>query len=108
MSKVRKNIYQILKGGFLTNEGAFKNWRMILFVVLLLLIMISSAHSSDKKVIKIAELNKKHRELRAQYIDTKTKLMQLKMESEVREKAMKMGLKPAKTPPKKIIVQIKE
>lgn len=108
MSKVKKNIYQILKGGFLTNEGAFKNWRMILFIVGLLLIMISSAHSSDKKVIKIAELNKQQRELRAQYIDTKTKLMRMKMESNIRERAKELGLKPAKTPPQKIIVQHKE
>ncbi len=108
MSKVKKNIYQILKGGFLTNEGAFKNWRLILFVVGLLLIMISSAHSSDKKVIKIAALNKEQRELRAQYIDTKTRLMRMKMESNIREKAKKLGLMPTKTPPKKIIVQHKE
>lgn len=108
MSKVKKNIYQILKGGFLTNEGAFKNWRMILFIVGLLLIMISSAHSSDKKVIKIAELNKQQRELRAQYIDTKTKLMRMKMESNIRDKAKKLGLKPTEIPPKKILVQHKE
>lgn len=108
MSKVKKNIYQVLRGGFLINEGAFKNWRLILFIVGLLLIMISSAHSSDKKVIKISELNKQQRELRAQYIDTKTRLMRMKMESNIREKAKKMGLKPAKTPPKKITVQHKE
>lgn len=108
MTGVKKNIYQILKGGFLTNEGAFKNWRLILFVVGLLLIMISSAHSSDKKVIKIAELNKEQRELRARYIDTKTRLMRMKMESNIREKAKELGLKPTETPPKKITVQHKE
>ncbi len=105
MSTVKKNIYQILKGGFLTNEGAFKSWRMILFVVILLLIMISSSHSSDKKVIKIANLNKEQRELRAQYIDTKTRLMRMKMESNIRQKAKEMGLIPPETPPKKIIVE---
>ena len=108
MSIVKNSIYQILRGGFLTNEGAFKNWRMILFIVGLLLIMISSAHSSDKKVIKIAELNKQQRELRAQYIDTKTKLMRMKMESNIREQSKQLGLAPTKTPPKKIIVKRKE
>ena len=108
MSKVKKNIYQILKGGFLTNEGAFKNWRMILFIAGLLFIMISSSHSSDKKVIKISELNKKQRELRAQYIDTKTRLMRMKMESNIRKKATELGLKPTQIPPKKIIVQLKD
>ncbi len=108
MSKVKKSIYDVLKGGFLTNESAFKNWRMIIFIVVLLLIMISSAHSSDKKVIKISELNKLKRELKAEYIDTQTTLMQMKMESNIRQRAKKMGLQPAKTPPKRIKVINKE
>lgn len=99
-----KNLYSFLRGSFLTDESAFKNWRIIIFVVALLLIMISSAHRADKKVIKIAELNKKMRELRAEYIDTGTILMRMKMESNIREKAIEIGLKPSENPPKKIII----
>ncbi|MFD2566421.1 FtsL-like putative cell division protein [Pseudotenacibaculum haliotis] len=108
MSKVKKSIYDVLRGSFLTNESAFKNWRMIIFVVALLLIMISNAHSADKKVLKISELNKLKRELRAEYIDTQTTLMRMKMESNIRQKAKKMGLQPAKTPPKRIKVISKD
>ena len=53
MSKLKKGVYGFLRGSFLTDESAFKNWRIIIFVVGLLLIMISSSHKSDKKVIKI-------------------------------------------------------
>ncbi len=102
MSKVKKSVYDILRGSFLTDESAFKNWRIIIFVVILLLIMISSAHKADKKVIQISELNKKKRELRAEYVDTGTILMRMKMESNIRDKVKAIGLKPAKTPPKKI------
>lgn len=108
MSKVKRNIYDILKGSFLIDESAFNNWKIILFVVLLLLITITSAHNIDKKVIKISELNKKKRELRAEYVDTGTLLMRMKMESSIREKAIKRGLKPSKTPPKKIKVTYKD
>jgi hypothetical protein len=107
MSKIKKSVYGFLRGSFLTDESAFKNWRIIIFVVGLLLIMISSAHKSDKKVIKIAELNKLKRELRAEYIDIGTILMRMKMESSVREKAVSRGLKPSETPPKKIKVTYK-
>jgi len=107
MSKIKKGIYGFLRGSFLTDESAFKNWRIIIFVVGLLLIMISSAHKSDKKVIKIAELNKLKRELRAEYIDIGTILMRMKMESSIREKAISRGLKPSETPPKKIKVTYK-
>ena len=104
MSKVKKSIYEVLKGGFLINESAFKNWRMIIFIVALLLIMISNAHSADKKVIQISELNKLKRELRAEYVDTQTTLMQMKMESNIRQKAKRMGLQPPQAPPKRIKV----
>jgi len=104
MSKVKKNVYDFLRGSFLTDESAFKNWRIIIFVVALLLFMISSAHRADKKVIKISELNKKKRELRAEYVDIGTILMRMKMESNIREKAKKRGLKPSESPPKKIKV----
>jgi len=108
MSRVKKNVYDFLRGSFLTDESAFKNWRIIIFVVSLLLIMISSAHNADKKVMEIAKLNKEKRELRAEYVDTGTILMRMKMESSIREKVKKTGLKPAKTPPKKIKVIYKD
>lgn len=102
MSKIKKGVYGFLRGSFLTDESAFKNWRVIIFVVGLLLIMISSAHNSDRKVIAISELNKLKRELRAEYVDTGTILMRMKMESSIRAKAKLIGLKPSQTPPKKI------
>ena len=108
MSKLKKGVYDFLRGSFLTDESAFKNWRIIFFVVALLLIMISSSHSADKKAIKISELNKRKRELRAEYIDTGTVLMRMKMESSIREKARERGLKPSEIPPKKIKVTYKD
>ena len=108
MSKVKKGIYDFLRGSFLTDDSAFQNWRILIFVVALLLIIISSGHSADKKVIKIAELNKRARELRAEYVDTGTILMRMKMESSIREKAKARGLKPSETPPKKIKVTYKD
>ncbi len=108
MSKVKKRVYDFLRGSFLTDESAFKNWLIIIFVVSLLLIMISSAHNADKKVIKISELNKRKRELRAEYVDTGTILMRMKMESSIREKARVRGLVPSKTPPEKIKVTYKD
>ncbi|QTD38797.1 S-adenosyl-methyltransferase [Polaribacter batillariae] len=108
MSKVKKGIYGFLRGSFLTDESAFKNWRIIIFVVALLLIMISMGHSAEKKVYKISELNKLKRELRAEYVDVGTILMRMKMESNIREKAKARGLKPSQTPPKKIKVTYKK
>jgi len=104
MGKVKQNIYDILKGKFLVSEDAFKNWRIIIFVVFLLLIVISRSHSTDQKVLKIAKLNKEIRELKAEFIDTRTKVMRLELESSVQKKVAQRGLLPSKNPPKKIKV----
>jgi len=66
--------------------------------------MIWSAHSIQAKAVKVAELKKQKKELRAEYIDTSTILMRMRLESSVRSKVNKMGLAPAKTPPQKIKV----
>ena len=104
MGKVKQNIYNVLKGKFLVSNDAFKNWRIIIFVVFLLLFMISRSHSTDKKVLKIAQLNSEIRELKAEFIDTRTKVMQLELESAVQRKVAERGLLPSKNPPKKIKV----
>ena len=108
MSKLKRKIHDLLKGSFLIDESAFKNWRMIIFIALLLLILISNAHNADKKVLEISELNNLKRRLRAEYIDTQTTLMRMKMESNIRVKAKKMGLEPAQNPPIRIKVVKKD
>lgn len=108
MTILKKGFYGFLRGSFLTDESAVKNWQIMLFVVLLLLIMISSAHSAEAKVYKIGELNKKKRELNAIYIDTKTTLMQMQMESSIKERAKEFGLQSPVNPPQKIKVIVKK
>jgi hypothetical protein len=98
------NFYNILKGGFLVDEGAFKNWKFILFVVMLLLFMISSSHSADRKVMEVSRMNKEMKKLKSLYVDSGTYLTRMKMESSVREKLKERGLASPKTPPIKIKV----
>lgn len=99
MSKVKKNIYEILRGSFLVNKNSLKNWQFILFVVMLMLLMIASAHSIDKKVMEIAKLNKEIKELKAEFVDTRSKAMKIRLESTIKERVAFLGLAPGKTPP---------
>jgi len=107
MAENSGGIYDVLRGSFLTDDSAAKNWGIIIFIVGLLLVMIWSAHSIDAKVVKIAELNRMKRELRAEYVDTSTILMRMKLESAIRKKVSSTGLEPAQEPPQKIKVVIK-
>jgi hypothetical protein len=93
-----------LKGRFLVDQDAVKNWRFIGFSILLVLIMIASSHNAEKKVFQIGDLDKKVKELRSEYVDLRSRLMKLKMESKVSEKMLARGLKPSEAPPRKIKV----
>lgn len=104
---MRKSIIDILKGKFLINEDAFKNWKFIIFLSILALIMISSAHSADKKVHKIAQINNEVKELRSEFVAIRSSLMKVKMESKVVNQLSKKGLKPSENPPLKIIIKSK-
>ncbi len=95
----------ILKGTFLVNDDAFKNWRMILFISSLAFVMIASSHSADKKVHKIARLNNEAKELRSAFVDGRKKLMELKKESVVELKMKEKGLSISEIPPTKIKVK---
>jgi len=108
MKTKAKGIYSLLRGGFLTDESSVQNWRVIFFVVFLLLVMIWSAHSVQEKVVELDRLKKLKKELRAEYIDTSTILMKMKLESTIRKEVGSMGLAPAITPPQKIKVTHKK
>jgi hypothetical protein len=102
---MKKGLYSILKGTFLVSDDAFKNWRMILFLSALAIIMIASSHSADKKVHEIARLNNEAKEMRSAFVDGRKKLMELKKETTVERKMKEKGLAISEIPPTKIKVK---
>ena len=99
---MKNNIYSILKGKFLISDDSFKNWKVIIFFSVLAIIMIASSHSADRKVHEIAQLNNEVKELRSKFVDGRSKLMRLKMESTIIKKVEEKGLETSKVPPRKI------
>jgi len=102
-----KRLISILNIEFLIKQDSFKNWRMILFISALALVMISSGHSADKKIFFIANLNYKIKALKSQFIENKTHLINIKKETNVVKKLIEKGIMPSSKPPIKIIVQRK-
>ncbi|MFD0799279.1 FtsL-like putative cell division protein [Maribacter chungangensis] len=102
--KVKKGILDILKGKFLISGDAPKNWLFIIFASFLAAVMISSSHSADKKVHRIAALNEEVRELRSEFVDARSDVQQLKLESTITKTVADKGLFPSETPPQKIKV----
>ena len=67
--------------------------------------MIASSHSADKKVHEIARLNNEVKELRSAFVDGRSKLMRLKMESSIASKMSEKGIVSSVIPPQKIKVK---
>lgn len=102
---MKKNIYNILKGTFLISDDSFKSWRLILFISGLAIVMIASSHSADKKVYEIARLKNEVKEMRSAFVDGRSRLMKLKMESHVIKTMKEKGLTISENPPRKIKVK---
>jgi cytochrome c biogenesis protein ResB len=105
---MKKGVYNILKANFLISDDAFKNWRFIVFCTLLAIFMIACSHSAERKVHLIAKLNNEVREFRSEFVENRSTLMKLKMESNITFKMADRGIKPSETPPNKIKIKITE
>jgi hypothetical protein len=107
---MKNGVYSILKARFLINEeaNAAKNWRFIVFLILLAIIMIANNNKVDQKVFKIIQLSGEVKELRSEFVDRRSELMKLKMESTVTQKMSVKGILPAAVPPVKVIIKRKE
>lgn len=105
---IKQKINNILKGKFLVDEESFKNWRMMIFVSVLSLVMIASSHGADLKVHEIAKLKTDVQELRSEYVAARLELRKLKMLSAVADKVASRDIAPSEAPPKKIKVKSKK
>lgn len=101
---MKKGLFAILKGTFLVSGDATKNWTFILFASFLATVMIASSHAADKRVHQIAALSDEVRELRSEFVETRSRAQQLKLESTIRSRVREVGLLPAETPPHKLII----
>jgi Tfp pilus assembly protein PilO len=106
---MKGGVYSLLKAKYLVDDGSIGNWRFIVFLILMAMIMIANSHHYDQKLYKITKLENEVKELRSEFVDRRSELMELKMESTVSRKMEERGIMPSSVPPKKIeVVKAKE
>jgi len=106
---MKSGIYNILKAKFLVDEDASRNWKFIVFLIVLAMVMIYNIHNYEQKVFYILNLTKETKELRAEFIDRRSEFMKLKMESTISAKMESRKVFPSEVPPVKIkVIQKKE
>lgn len=104
---MKKGLLDILKGKFLISGDAPKNWLFIIFASFLATVMIASSHSADRKAHRVAALHEQVKELRSEFVDMRSDVQRLRLESTIMESVEEKGLFPSETPPKKIKVKSK-
>lgn len=102
---MKKGVYSILKARFLIEDDAIKNWRFIVFLIVLAIVMIANTQRYEQKVFKITDLTNQVKELRSEFVDRRSELMKLKMESTVSDKMVEKEIFPSTVPPTKIKVK---
>jgi hypothetical protein len=102
---MKHGVYDILKARILIEGDAIKNWQLIIFLILLAIIMIANTQGFEQKIFKISTLTNQVKELRSEFVDRRSELMKLKMESTVSAKMVKRQIFPATVPPTKIRVK---
>ena len=100
-----KNFLSFVNIDFLAGKDSLKNWRMLLFVSVLLMLTIYSSHSADQKIFLIRKLNKEVNTLNSVSVSTKLDLMNVKTESKVTSRLKDVGLSISKYQPIKLIIK---
>lgn len=102
---MKRGFFDLMRGQFLLNDAASKNWLFILYLSFLALVMISISHKTDAKVHQITQMSTNLKEIKSQYLDIRMQRVQLQLESVIIGKMEKIDLKPSLTPPVKIIIE---
>jgi cell division protein FtsL len=83
-------------------KAIVNNIPFLAFIALLCVLYISNSHRAIEMQRELNAQNKELKELRWKYVDTKSRLMQVKTETHVMKNAERLGLKPALLPAYKI------
>jgi len=106
-SKYRKGFSNVLDGSFLTRKGFLKGLPYIIFLAFLAMIYIANIYVAESKLRRIESLKKELKEIRFEYIITKSNLMHLSKQSQVAKRMGIRGIRESRIPPKKIVIEKK-
>jgi hypothetical protein len=102
--KVGKSMHSMLDGTFLSRAKFRRALPFIFFLMLLGVIYISNIFHVERTKRQIDNLEEELRELRYEYISSRSKLMYQSKPSEIATKLEQTGIHESTVPPRKIMV----
>jgi hypothetical protein len=103
-----RGLSSVFSGTFLTNEKTLKHLPFMMFLALAAVLYIANGYYADDKIREVNRVSNQLKELRSEYISTKSELMFASKQSEVARSAEALGLKEPVVPPIKIKVDSTE
>ena len=105
--KTTGKVKSILEGSFLVRDKVIGLLPFLIFLTSLGLLYIFNSNYANSTIISISKTKKQIEEQRFEYVNTKSKLMQITRQTEIAKRLQSSGLKESKTPPRKILVEEK-
>lgn len=101
---VAKSLSSVFSGSFLSNDKTLRHLPYFMFLAVIAILYIANGYYADDKIREANRLSNQLKELRSEYIATKSELMFASKQSEVAKAAAVLGLKEPVVPPIKIMV----
>lgn len=99
-----KGLSSIFSGTFLTSDKTLQHLPFILFLAVIAIFYIANGYYADDKIREVNRVSNELKELRSEYISTKSELMFASKQSEVAKAVEELGLQEPVVPPIKIEV----
>jgi len=100
--KGRRRVQDVLGGDYLSKKTVVDNVPFLLYLAILVMMYISNTYSSERMYKQIEKTKTELKELRFEYITSRSALMFSSRLSELNKRAQSMGLKETVIPPVKI------
>lgn len=100
-----RGLVRFLNGGFLSRDEVVAQLPYFFFLAFLMTCYIGYGYYTEKTVKELYRVRKDLKELRSEYITTKSRLMFRSKRSEVVEATEGMGLRESTEPPEKILIR---
>lgn len=100
-----KSLQQLLGGTFLTRDRAVSLLPFLFFLTFIAIFYIANTYLAEKTIREIEKVKKEVKELRYEYITTKSELMFHSKQTQVAKSLESTGIKESTTPPQKIIIE---
>ncbi len=106
-SLFKKMLQNILGGSFLARTGMVNLLPFLFFITFLTILYIANIYYAEKDIREFNSLKSELKELRYEYITSKSNLMNISKQSEITKRLMKSGVKESVVPPYKIFTELK-